>query len=80
MSVDIKKHIAVELAALCNMQPDEMEAFIEIPPQTDLGDYALPCFKLAKTMHKAPPVIATELAGGIAGKPVSYTHLTLPTN
>ena len=43
MSVDIKKHIAVELAALCNMQPDEMEAFIEIPPQTDLGDYALPC-------------------------------------
>lgn len=75
MSVDIKKHIAVELAALCNMQPDEMEAFIEIPPQTDLGDYALPCFKLAKTMHKAPPVIATELAGGIAGKLPELTEI-----
>ena len=26
-----------------------------------MGDYAFPCFKLAKVLKKAPPVIATEL-------------------
>lgn len=40
----------------------EMEEWLEIPPNPEMGDYAFPCFKLAKTMRKAPPVIAKELA------------------
>lgn len=35
---------------------------IEIPPNPEMGDFALPCFKLAKEFRKAPPVIAQELA------------------
>ena len=35
---------------------------LEIPPQTDMGDYAFPCFQLAKTLRKAPPLIAADIA------------------
>ncbi len=31
-------------------------------PDANMGDVALPCFKFAKTMHKAPNVIASEIA------------------
>jgi arginyl-tRNA synthetase len=36
---------------------------VEIPPDSKLGDYAVPCFKFAKTMKKAPAKIAEEIAG-----------------
>ncbi|MDD9954033.1 MAG: arginine--tRNA ligase [Candidatus Woesearchaeota archaeon] len=35
---------------------------LEVPPDTSLGDYALPCFPLAKAMKKAPNQIAEDLA------------------
>lgn len=38
---------------------------IELPPNSQLGDFAWPCFKLSKEMKKAPNVIAQELAGKI---------------
>ncbi|MFV0520467.1 MAG: arginine--tRNA ligase [Lachnospirales bacterium] len=34
---------------------------LETPPNPELGDYAYPCFKLAKEFKKAPPLIAQEL-------------------
>jgi arginyl-tRNA synthetase len=40
----------------------ELRHSLEVPPSTDLGDYALPCFPLAKALRQAPPVIASELA------------------
>jgi arginyl-tRNA synthetase len=40
----------------------ELQRTIEVPPSVDLGDYAFPCFPLAKTLRKAPQTIATELA------------------
>lgn len=36
------------------------KALIEVPPNPDMGDFALPCFSFAKTMRKAPPLIAQE--------------------
>ncbi len=33
----------------------------EIPPKSDMGDYAFPCFKLAKVLKKSPVMIATEI-------------------
>ncbi len=39
----------------------EIEAALEIPPDNKLGDYAFPCFRLAKPLRKAPPVIAQAL-------------------
>lgn len=40
---------------------EELEKYIEIPPQSEMGDFAFPCFKLAKTLRKSPMVIATEI-------------------
>ena len=34
---------------------------IEIPPDSKMGDYAIPCFSFAKLMHKNPLVIANEI-------------------
>ncbi|MCZ6472058.1 MAG: arginine--tRNA ligase, partial [SAR324 cluster bacterium] len=39
---------------------------IETPPDPEMGDYAFPCFALAKVMRKAPPAIALELAEKLA--------------
>ena len=35
---------------------------LEIPPKADMGDFAFPCFQLAKTLRKAPPLIAADIA------------------
>ena len=38
---------------------------LETPRNPELGDFAFPCFPLAKTLRKAPPKIAQELAEGL---------------
>jgi arginyl-tRNA synthetase len=40
----------------------ELQRAIEVPPSVQLGDYAFPCFPLAKPLRKAPQAIASELA------------------
>ena len=40
---------------------EEVESLVEIPPDQKLGDYAFPCFVLAKKLKKAPTQIAGEL-------------------
>ncbi len=52
--------LSAELAG--KMSPVEIEKLIEIPPSEQMGDYAFPCFPLARAMRKAPPAIAQELA------------------
>lgn len=46
----------------------EIEKLIEIPPDPELGDYAFPCFRLAKELHKAPPAIAGDIRAAILTK------------
>ena len=43
----------------------EIAAVLEIPPDTAMGDYAFPCFKLSKVLRKSPMMIADALAGAI---------------
>ncbi len=45
-----------------------------LPPNRDLGDLAIPCFKLAKALGKAPPVVATELADALNSLKLNYTE------
>ncbi len=40
---------------------EEIEGFLEIPPEREMGDYAFPCFRLAKALRAAPPMIAAKL-------------------
>ena len=59
--VDFKDEIANEISNATNLDKNELEAYIEVPKNTENGDYAFPCFKLAKELKKAPPVIANEI-------------------
>lgn len=44
---------------------EDIAALIEIPPKPELGDFAFPCFRLAKTMRKAPQMIAADIKEAI---------------
>lgn len=63
--VNFKQEIAKEIAEVTNLDSKELENYIEIPPNSDLGDYAFPCFKLAKELRKAPPMIANDIKENI---------------
>jgi arginyl-tRNA synthetase len=47
------------------LELSEIVNLIELPPKPELGDYAFPCFRLAKTMRKAPQIIAQEICESI---------------
>ena len=57
--LDFKNIIAKELANITNIE--NIEEYIEIPTNKEMGDYSLPCFKLAKEMKKSPQIIANEI-------------------
>ena len=61
--MDYKKHITEKLN-IEGLDKNQLYGFIETPPNTDMGDFALPCFKLAKIMRRPPVKIAEELANG----------------
>ena len=67
--MDMKQIIAGRIADAaaacfgdCGLDAAGVAAMLEIPPEKKMGDYALPCFRLSKTLRKAPPVIAAALA------------------
>ena len=59
--MDYKAYIAQRLPVE-GVSREEIAESITVPPDTSLGDYALPCFKFAKLMRKSPALIAQELA------------------
>lgn len=64
---DFKEIIASEIFdESLGLELDEIKAMIEIPTDESMGDYAFPCFRLAKTLRKAPQQIAAEIAGRTA--------------
>ncbi|MCR2803859.1 arginine--tRNA ligase [Paenibacillus soyae] len=54
--------LAESLAPLLPIPKEEIAAMLEYPPNDALGDVALPCFVLARTMKQSPAVIAQQLA------------------
>ena len=59
--MDFKRHIAARLRA-GELTQEEIYSAIALPPNTEMGDYAFPCFRLAKALRKAPALIAQEIA------------------
>ncbi len=59
--MDYKAYIAERLPVE-GVKKEEIAESIAVPPDTSLGDYALPCFKFAKILRKSPVLIAQELA------------------
>lgn len=64
---EIAKLIAQKVEGLAL---SEIEDMIEVPQDAKMGDYAFPCFKLAKVLRKAPPLIAKGIAEGLADAPL----------
>ena len=63
--IQFKNEIAKKIADVTDLDVKEIEGYIEIPPSKDMGDYAFPCFRLAKIFKKSPMLIAEELKGKI---------------
>ena len=65
---------------LLKLQPDyeftleSLVGLIETPPQQEMGDYAFPCFTLAKVFRKAPAQIAKELMSSLQEN-ITESHL-----
>lgn len=59
--MDYKKKIAEVIKSKVDIELEAIEKLIEIPPQPEMGDYAFPCFKLAKIFRIDPNIIANEL-------------------
>ena len=59
--LDYKQELSKKISSITNVEVAELETYIEIPPNSEMGDFSLPCFKLAKELKKAPPIIANEI-------------------
>ena len=59
--INFKEIIAKNIADAINLKEDEIESYIEIPKDSENGDYSFPCFRLAKELRKAPPMIANDI-------------------
>lgn len=61
--MDFKKEVAELLSTqMPDLTLEEIVESIEVPKHSKMGDFAFPCFKLAKTFRKAPNMIAVDVA------------------
>ena len=58
---DFKKYIAEAIAKVIVIDEKELYSYIEVPKDIKNGDYAFPCFKLAKILKKSPMQIASDI-------------------
>lgn len=58
---NFKQIIAKQISKTIEIDAKELEGYIETPKDSKNGDYAFPCFRLAKELRKAPPAIANEI-------------------
>ena len=59
--VDFKQKIADQISKVTNISQEEIYGYIEVPSNEKMGDFSFPCFKLAKTLKKAPQTIAEDI-------------------
>lgn len=69
--INFKEKIAeVLIEAIEGLTLEEIRDMIEIPADSKMGDYAFPCFKMAKVLRKAPPMIAQGIAEKLQGNEI----------
>ena len=61
--MDYKEQLAAALGTASGLDTTEILPLIEVPADSTMGDYAFPCFRLAKSLRKAPPAIAADIEG-----------------
>ncbi len=82
----LQNRVAELLAGASGLPAEQVLALLEVPPNPSLGDYAFPCFTLAKTLRKSPPVIAAEIAAKLSADWIehvavagAYVNITIKT-
>ena len=74
--LDIKKEISEQIAkTIENVKSKEIYTYIEVPKDTKNGDYAFPCFRLAKTLRKSPPEIANQIKEKLEENGISNSEI-----
>jgi arginyl-tRNA synthetase len=75
--IQLKQQTAQRIADIAAAQfpgatlsPDEVYAMLEYPPDAAMGDLALPCFKLSKSLRRAPVQISDTLAAALSDSPL----------
>ena len=75
--IQLKQQTAEKIVALAaeafpggSLTADEVCNMLEYPPEAAMGDLALPCFKLSKSLHRVPVQISDALAAGLADDPL----------
>ena len=64
--INYREKIAEIIAPhVAGLEMSDILDMIEVPADSKMGDYAFPCFKLAKVLRKAPPLIAASIADAI---------------
>ena len=67
--MDYKQDLAAAIADASALPAQDILPMVEIPADPKMGDYAFPCFRLAKTLRKAPPAIAADIAEKLSSPP-----------
>lgn len=60
--MDYKIIVAERIKEFVDLDIEVINKAVEVPPKPEMGDFAFPCFTLAKVMKKSPNVIAGEIA------------------
>ena len=69
--IDFKEKIAGIIAkTIPDADPELVRDIVEVPQDQKMGDYAFPCFRLAKIFRKAPQLIAEGIAEDIKEDPL----------
>jgi len=67
----LKNQIAQQISKIAQdkfnaeLSCEQVVELMEYPPETNMGDIAIPCFKLAKLLRRAPQMIASAIAENI---------------
>ncbi len=79
--MDFKKHIAgalraqIEKTYALKLSVEDIMDAIETPPNREMGNFALPCFRFAKELRMAPPKIAEKIGEGLSIEFVSRVEV-----
>ena len=72
---NFKLEIAKKISQIVNLEEKEIENYIEIPKEINNGDYAFPCFKLARSLKKSPIDIADNIKENIELDEKIFTNI-----
>ncbi len=77
----IKKRIAekilsavLEIAPTAELTAGEIVGMLEYPPDTNMGDLAFPCFKLSRSLRRAPAMIAAALVESLTDDCIGHAE------